>query len=85
MSASLSPDAEPVNRHDLYGTRLSTILLVKRDGSVLFIERDLWKIDAGGEAIRGDIQEARSFRFTLHAFKGGEDDLAGEDKGTNLN
>lgn len=31
-----------------YGTRLSTIILVKRDGSVVFRERDVWKITNQG-------------------------------------
>jgi len=29
---------------DLYGTRLSTVVLIKRDGQVLFVERDVWQL-----------------------------------------
>lgn len=42
-----------------YGTRLSTVILIRKDGSVLFIERDIWKVDtppssASQSASRGD-------------------------------
>ena len=30
---------------ELYGTRLSTVVLIKRDGEVLFVERDVWQLD----------------------------------------
>ena len=50
----------------LYGTRLATVVLVRRDGGVLFIERDIWQLDAhGGGASRADAQSARVFRFEL--------------------
>lgn len=29
---------------ELYGTRLSTVVLIKRDGQVLFVERDIWQL-----------------------------------------
>lgn len=65
MSGSLSPDA-PADGPDYYGTRLSTILLVKRDGSVLFVERDIWKLDKSGSAVRGDPRDDRVFKFELN-------------------
>ena len=48
MTSSLSPDAAVSSDSDKphwYGTRLSTVLLVHRNGNVLFIERDVWKLD----------------------------------------
>ena len=49
----------------MYGTRLSTVLLVRRDGHVLFIERDIWRLDNEGNVVRGDPRESRVFRFWL--------------------
>src|SRR5882757_3159641 len=50
----------------LYATRLATVVLVRRDGSVLFVERDVWQLDARGDgASRADAQSARVFRFDL--------------------
>lgn len=66
MSGSLSPNAKSTDRDKLYGTRLSTVLLVGRDGHILFIERDVWKLNDEGEPIRGSPrEEARVFRFSL--------------------
>ncbi|EJC98954.1 uncharacterized protein FOMMEDRAFT_95305, partial [Fomitiporia mediterranea MF3/22] len=65
MSGSLSPDARPADGHNFYGTRLSTVLLVRRDGRVLFIERDVWRLDDEGNAVRGDPRKERVFRFRL--------------------
>jgi len=65
MSSSLAPDA-PTDGPDYYGTRLSTVVLVKRDGSVLFIERDIWKLDKSGSAVRGDPRDDRIFKFELN-------------------
>lgn len=64
LSGSLSPNAEPDGK-DTYGTRVSQVLLVRRDGQVLFIERDFWKLDSEGNVIRGDPREARVFRFQV--------------------
>ena len=36
-----------------YGTRLSTIVLVRNDGSVVFRERDIWTLNGTGEPVRG--------------------------------
>ncbi|KAF9451858.1 hypothetical protein P691DRAFT_806522 [Macrolepiota fuliginosa MF-IS2] len=56
-----------------YGTRLSTVLLVRRDGSVLLIERDIWRLGKSGKPERlnyrekrgvGDVKE-RCFEFKL--------------------
>ncbi|KAI5123135.1 hypothetical protein M0805_000838 [Coniferiporia weirii] len=64
MSASLLPDA-PAIGPEYYGTRLSTVLLVQRDGSVTFIERDIWKLNEEGNLTRGDPKDTRVFRFRL--------------------
>jgi len=44
-----------------YGTRVSTVILVKDDGQVTFVERDIFVQNSRGEAVRGD--EERRFRF----------------------
>ncbi|GJE91591.1 NRDE family protein [Phanerochaete sordida] len=51
--------------HALYGTRLSTVLLVRRDGAAAFFERDIWVLDAAGQATRGDAAAQRVFRFRV--------------------
>ena len=38
---------------EVYATRLSTVLLVRRDGRVLFVERDIWKLASG----IGEVEE----------------------------
>jgi hypothetical protein len=51
---------------DLYGTRLSTVLLIRRDGHVLFIERDVHTV--GNDQVtssKRDTPSERVFRFTL--------------------
>jgi len=49
---------------DFYGTRLSTVIMVKRNGEVLFIERDRWKL-VDGKPVLSDISSQREFRFEL--------------------
>ena len=48
-----------------YGTRLSTVILVRRDGGVLFVERDIWALDVAGHAVKADRTSERTFRFRL--------------------
>lgn len=48
-----------------YGTRLSTLVLIRKDGSVLFRERDIWTLDATGEPVRGDSDNDRLLEFRL--------------------
>ena len=52
----IDPMRDPVTFEEtwVYGTRLSTVILVRRDGSVLFIERDIWKLDSEGQIQKGD-------------------------------
>lgn len=47
-----------------YATRLSTVVLIRRDGQVLFIERDVWKL-VDGKMTTGQPSEDRVFRFSL--------------------
>jgi hypothetical protein len=50
----------------LAGTRLSTVLLIRRDGQVLFIERDIYRLsDLGGGGPDRDPPSQRVFRFAL--------------------
>ncbi|PBK75243.1 DUF833-domain-containing protein [Armillaria solidipes] len=49
----------------MYGTRLSTVLLVRRDGEVLFIERDIWKLDHDSTVTRAPPESQRLYRFQL--------------------
>jgi hypothetical protein len=58
---SSTRDAPP----DLYGTRLAQVLLVRRDGRVAYIERDIWALDGTGAAVRASPENMRSFIFRL--------------------
>jgi uncharacterized protein with NRDE domain len=58
-------DAQDNGIPEWYGTRLSTILLVRRDGRVLFIERDIWKLDEDANVLKADPQSQRVFRFSI--------------------
>ncbi|KAK0202129.1 NRDE protein-domain-containing protein [Desarmillaria ectypa] len=50
----------------MYGTRLSTVLLVGRDGRVLFVEQDVWKLDHdSGGVTRSGLESQRLHRFQL--------------------
>ncbi|KAG2009605.1 hypothetical protein CC2G_012517 [Coprinopsis cinerea AmutBmut pab1-1] len=48
-----------------YGTRLSTVLLIRRNGDAHFIERDIWKRDNDGNIARTDPPTQREFKFKL--------------------
>jgi uncharacterized protein with NRDE domain len=50
---------------DVYGTRLSTAVLVKHSGEVVFTERDRWKLDVQGQPILADPSSQRVFRFKI--------------------
>ncbi|KAH7915451.1 NRDE protein-domain-containing protein [Hygrophoropsis aurantiaca] len=50
---------------DYYGTRLSTVILIKRSGEVLFIERDRWKALDDGQPKLANPSSQRIFRFKL--------------------
>lgn len=51
----------------VYGTRLSTVLLIKRNGDVYFVERDIWarSADGTGSVVSVDPPTQREYRFTL--------------------
>ncbi|TCD68325.1 hypothetical protein EIP91_010963 [Steccherinum ochraceum] len=59
--ASRSPDAPA----DPYGTRLSTVILVRRDGRAVFIERDIWTLDGEKKVTKADAKKQRTFRLRL--------------------
>lgn len=49
-----------------YGTRLSTVILVKRNGEVFFVERDIWGPGPDGAPVRSiDRSTDRVFKFNL--------------------
>jgi hypothetical protein len=64
----LDKDASPPKEPRYYGTRLSTILLVKKDGSVVFIERDIWKLVDGKPSLAAPTSQ-RTFRFELAVYR----------------
>jgi uncharacterized protein with NRDE domain len=49
--------------NNMYGTRLSTVLLVKKSGEALFIERDIWQL-VDGKPVMADRSQ-RTFRFRV--------------------
>ena len=51
--------------HDMYGTRLAQVILVRRDGRVTYIERDIWALDGTGAAVRASPENMRSFILRL--------------------
>ncbi|KAI0754784.1 DUF833-domain-containing protein [Daedaleopsis nitida] len=54
-----------------YGTRLSTVILIRRDGSVTFIERDIWTLGEGAGVVKRDSGHDRVFRFQIQPGKPG--------------
>ncbi|KAH9999645.1 NRDE protein-domain-containing protein [Russula compacta] len=64
LSLSTMPDVLP----DLYGTRLAQVILVRRDGRVTYVERDVWVLDIRtGAPVRAGKADMRSFVFRLGA------------------
>ena len=59
-----NPDAaiQDGEKRRWYGTRVTTAILVRDDGEVTFVERDIFVQDEQGEAIRG--RDERRFTFT---------------------
>jgi len=47
------------------GTRLAQVILVRRDGRVIYIERDVWTLDGAGMPVRASAADMRSFMFRL--------------------
>ncbi|KIL00216.1 hypothetical protein PAXRUDRAFT_29994 [Paxillus rubicundulus Ve08.2h10] len=52
---------------NIYATRLSTVVLVKRTGEVVFVERDRWQLTEEGQPILADPSSQRVFRFKLNS------------------
>ena len=64
----IDPLEVPVNSEEtwIYGTRLSTVILVRRDGQAVFVERDIWKLGSDGKPVKGDWPKGdRIHRFHL--------------------
>jgi len=61
LKVSSTPDAPPA----FYGTRLAQVILVRRNGRVTFVERDVWTLDDQGAPVRASATDVRSFRFHL--------------------
>ncbi|QRV92791.1 Ser/Thr-rich protein T10 in DGCR region [Ceratobasidium sp. AG-Ba] len=75
-SSSITPDSVPASNDaapalqsqqtDFYCTRLTTVVLVKRDGSVTFVERDIWQmIEGKSEPAKADKTSQRKFCFQV--------------------
>ncbi|EPQ54630.1 DUF833-domain-containing protein [Gloeophyllum trabeum ATCC 11539] len=50
---------------EFYGTRLSTVILIRRNGDVLFIERDIWGLGSDEKPWKADPGTQRVFRFQI--------------------
>lgn len=51
-----------------YGTRLSTVVLIRRDGATTLVERDVWTLDparGGGAPAHAPAGRDRVFRFQI--------------------
>jgi hypothetical protein len=48
-----------------YGTRLAQVILIRRDGRVKYVERDVWRLDGAGNPVRASAADMRSFVFRL--------------------
>lgn len=60
----LSVKGAPTMGDNRYGTRLSSILLIKKNGEALFIERDIWTL-VDEKVVRADPKSQRVFRFQV--------------------
>ncbi|KAG9078051.1 hypothetical protein FRC06_008557 [Ceratobasidium sp. 370] len=77
-STSIAPERVPASQHaapdlksrraDYYCTRLTTVVLVRRDGKVDFVERDVWqKVEGEAEPVKADKTSQRRFCFQVQA------------------
>ncbi|KAI9465003.1 NRDE protein-domain-containing protein [Lactarius psammicola] len=60
-AGAIKPDAP----HAYYGTRLAQVVLVRRNGHVTYIERDVWLLDTTGAPVRAGATDLRAFSFRL--------------------
>lgn len=72
LGSSSSSSSESIAK--FYATRLSTVLLVRKDGRVVFIERDVWKNGPSrtaddepgqGPVLNDDSSSDRRFTFQM--------------------
>ena len=61
MPIALDGHPQPV----YFGTRLSTVVLIRKDGQVLFIERDIWELGPDKVPFQRNPPTERRFRFTI--------------------
>jgi len=61
ISIKLSDNATPA----IYATRLSTVLLIRRNGEIHFVERDVWQTGHDGKPVMAESSSARVFHFRL--------------------
>jgi len=59
----------PINLEGLidvgpYGTRLSTVLLIRKNGEAVFIERDIWQL-VDDEVVKANPASQRTFNFRV--------------------
>ncbi|TDL25383.1 DUF833-domain-containing protein [Rickenella mellea] len=64
LDPNLLPEADAYGSH-YFGTRLSTVILVRRDGTVLFVERDIWRLGCHGHPVKAERGSERVFEFHL--------------------
>ncbi|TDL25379.1 hypothetical protein BD410DRAFT_826635 [Rickenella mellea] len=53
LDPNLLPEADARECY-YFGTRLSTVIPVQRDGDVVFVERDIWRLGCCGEPVRAE-------------------------------
>jgi len=58
---------DSMEAYELCATRVSTVVLIRHDGRVVFIERDIWKLD-GDRAVPGDPADDRKFEFSIPGY-----------------
>jgi len=61
----ITQEALPTVESNMYGTRLSTVLLVKKSGEALFIERDIWQM-VDEKPAKADPRSQRIFHFRVN-------------------
>jgi len=64
MSLRSAADDGPT---DVFGTCLSTVVLVRRDGEVIFLERDMWTLDRDSRVpVLAESSSQRTYKFRLN-------------------
>ncbi|KAG8700146.1 hypothetical protein FRC09_006146 [Ceratobasidium sp. 395] len=76
-SKSITPDTVPASTNaapaliaqqtDYYCTRLTTVILVRKDGQVEFVERDIWsQIEGKSDPVKAEKTSQRRFSFQIY-------------------